>query len=314
VALQARGARAQGDDTVVAVLPLAVADESLGIYSKPVANAVAERLRRETSLAVESLSLAGAAPARVSLVVDGRIVAAGKRKVKLEARVRDPLRGKTVARSVATRAGPLGKIDELAAELATELAPRLVDGAAAQKRVREAEARAVVAPTAPASGAEATAPPQPSGAVARQGEGAAGFLVIQAGAPRGNAAPSVADTATRAADWLVERLGHRAVRGHGQGVRPMAEVRRQLAETGLQYAVMLHVRKVDYRWRRQVLSARGRVRVVVVDAGGRTLFDRTARTGTQVGSRGDGHAALAHYVVIQAIDIVAPHVKRALKR
>lgn len=314
-ALSAAIARADEPPSVVAVLPLEAADEHLGIYSKPVADAVAKELREETSLAVESLSLSEGAPARVSLVVDGRIVAAGKRKVKLEARVRDPLRGKTIARSLATSSAPLGEIDELARALAADLAPRLSQAVAEQQRTRAAESRAVAAP--------AGTTPQSLPAASELGEAAAptapvdrrpGVLVVRAGGAASRQKPAVAAIATRAADWLAERLGYRPVRGEGQGTAGIAGVRAELARSGLPYAILLDVRALDYKWRGRVLSARGRVRVVLIDSKGRKLFDRTARTGTQVGSRGDGPAALVHYVAIQAIDIVTPYVKRALER
>lgn len=299
---------------MVAVLPLEVADERLAIYSKPVADAVAQRLRGDTALQVESLSLAGAVPARVSLVVDGRIVADGKRRVKLEARVRDPLRGQTIARSLATGSAPLAEIDELAGALAVDLAPRLLAAVADQQRRRVEERRAAATPPGstpvevPASAGPSENPPTSANADHRPG-----FLVLRAGGKAAQGQEALAFIVTRAGDWLVERLAHRPVRGEGQGVPALGAVREQLGRTGLRYALLLDVREVDYEWRGRVLSARGRVRVVVVDAAGRTLFDRTARTGTQVGSRGDGPAALAHYVAIQAIDIVAPHVKRAIE-
>jgi len=312
-ALPPSAAAAQDQSGVVAVLPLEVADQRLAIYSKPVADAVAQRLRSDTSLEVESLSLAGSAPARVSLVVDGRIVADGKRKVKLEARVRDPLRGKTIVRALATDSAPLARIDELARALAADLSPRLVAAVAEQKRARAVEKRVEETPAgASPDAAVAGAEPLQRGPGETPTDHRPGFLVIRAGGKATERDQRVSAIATRAGDWLVERLDHRPVRGEGKGVPRIESVRAQLGRAGLQYALMLDVREVDYEWRGRVLSARGRVRVVVVDANGTTLFDRTARTGTQVGSRGDGHVALAHYVAIQAIDIVAPYVKRLM--
>jgi hypothetical protein len=51
---------------------------------------------------------------------------------------------------------------------------------------------------------------------------------------------------------------------------------------------------------------------VLVDRRRQVLFDRVARTGTLVGSRGDGPDALVHYIAEQTIEIVLPHLKRRL--
>ncbi len=302
VVASAGPARGDGKTTVVAVIPLATGDQ-LAIYGKPVADAIADRLKRVAGVEVESLSLSGALPARVSLVIDGRIVDAGSDRVGLEARVRDPGRGIAIG-EVATEPRPLAQIDVAAAELADLLAPKLVEAIAERRRLAAAEARREpgAAPARPAHGAD----PSEAAPIAPVDPRPAMVVVDATGSADGVPASGIV---TRAGYWLAERLGFRPVPS-------AAKIKEAFAAGagGAHYALLLHLRGVSFTWHGSVLSAHGRVRVVLIDDRGGVIFDRTVRTGTVVGNRGDRQDALVHYVAIQAVDIVVPHLKRALAR
>jgi hypothetical protein len=62
-----------------------------------------------------------------------------------------------------------------------------------------------------------------------------------------------------------------------------------------------------------VLSARGTVRLVVVEPGGRLLLDRRLQTDTVVGSRGDRHDALVRFVLRQVFEIAGRDLAGALR-
>ncbi len=300
--LIAQACPAQADERadVVGVLPF-TADDGLAIYSVPAADAVARRLRK-AGARVQSLTLSGEVPAQVGLVIDGRIVRASGSRVTLEASVRDPRRARIAVDTIATDPRPLEEIDRLADSLGDKLAPRI---AAAQRELREraaAEARArregaIIRLPADAGHDE----PRPATHDERPG-----MLVLQAGGRTKGAS-----IATRHGYWLAARLGYRPVAGAGVGIPPMPEVTAAMARANVALALMIDVRSVNLEWR-GVLTARGRVRIVLVDARGRTLFDRVARTGTLVGSRGDGPDALIHYIAEQAVEIVVPHLRRLL--
>lgn len=296
---QVRPAQADERADVVGVLPFA-ADEGLAIYSVPAADAVARRLRK-SGARVQSLTLSGEVPAQVGLVIDGRIVRTSGSRVTLEASVRDPRRARIAVDTIATDPRPLEEIDRLADSLGDKLAPRI---AAAQRDLR---ARAAAEAKARREGAVIHLPTDAGHqAPATTRDERPGMLVLQAGGRTKGSS-----IATRHGYWLAERLGYRPVPGAGVGIPPMPEVTAAMARANVSLALMIDVRSVDLEWR-GVLTARGRVRIVLVDAHGRTLFDRVARTGTLVGSRGDGPDALIHYISEQAVEIVVPHLRRLL--
>ncbi len=303
----------RADDTpVVAVLPLRATGRGMAIYSKPVADAIAKRLKRDLGVRVESLPTSGTIPAHVGLVVDGRIVAAGKRRVLLEARVRDPALGRA-GTSVVTKVGALSRIDELAAQLATTLAPVVRRALAAQKR-RVALAKTRATKTSPKpphelpAGAK-SAPSRPRRAVATTDARPA--MVVFTPTGRAGDVP-IAPIMWRAARRIASGAGHRMVRSNITGVQPGEPAVKEIRRAHARYALMIHISHVSFRWHGPILSARGRVRVVVVNSRGRRVYDRTARTGTLVGSRGDRHEPLLRLVAEQIVDIATPQIKRAL--
>jgi hypothetical protein len=84
------------------------------------------------------------------------------------------------------------------------------------------------------------------------------------------------------------------------------------AAAGAVYALGIELRGIDFE-RSGVLTARGRARVILYDRTGRALFDRVARTDTVVGSRGDGPAAMVHFVGAQVMDVVYPYFKKLVR-
>ncbi len=111
---------------VVSVLPFTSTDARMRLYGKPLAKVIATELERRTQVRVVPVSL-DAVPVHVRLVIDGRIVSHGvdgDQGVTLEARVRDPQRGATLV-AVTSAMRPLSNIDQLAVELAKNLALRV---------------------------------------------------------------------------------------------------------------------------------------------------------------------------------------------
>jgi len=295
-------ARASGDGAI-AVLPLTSSEGRLQIYGVPVARVLATQLASATGATVQPVSSAGALPKRIAWVIDGRIVARGEGAIALEARLRDPGRGSATGQ-VATRAGRLTEIDQLARELAGALVPLLARGEA-ERAARQAEARRMAkvareAPAPPSSGAAAAA----SGGAAARASAERPVMVITR-----DREPIVTDAL---AD-LARRLGFRPVIGEMTGIAPPAKVVSELRRHGARLALLLEVRGVDYAWR-GVLTARGRVRIVLVSEAGTPLWGDWLETDTLVGSRGDRHAALLGFVARQVTDMALPPLKRALAR
>jgi hypothetical protein len=326
VALSLPAAPARGDDkgAVVGVLPLSTTSKRMAIYAKPVADALAKRLRSSITtpkVGVESLSTSGAVPTRFDLVVHGRIVRA-KGGVMLEARVHDPARGHKW-RTVATSTRKLTAIDVLAGELAAKLAPRVDAAIATQRRRRAAELAARKRRRAEARARKPVQLPvtvvhgrwKHGKRVTPRGEQdkRPRMVVLRAGAHSIKNPDMVADLVTQNAYRLADLVGFRGVASSRSGLVSPDMVRSEIRRTGARWALMIDVRKLSFRWRGKVMTARGRLRVVVIAPNGKVVYDRTARTGTLVGSRGDRNAALVHFVAEQVVDIVAPHLRRALK-
>src|SRR5687768_16071002 len=152
---------ARADDAgVIAVLPLTSSEKRLAIYGVPVARVLATELRGSAGAPVENVADARSLPARIAWVIDGRIVLAAGGKVVLEARLRDPARGSAFGQ-LASRPGRLTEIDQLARQLAGELAPLLH-----KARADRAAARAPTPEPVPIPPAIRDAPARPKEPVA----------------------------------------------------------------------------------------------------------------------------------------------------
>jgi hypothetical protein len=329
VVIQARPARAD-ERPLVAILPLSAGTSRTRIYGAPVADALAKHLGAQGEVRIEAPSLDEVLSERVDLVVDGRIVEAGASAVRLEARVRDPERGLTVA-EVTTGARPLAQIDRLAEELARALDEPLRAAMSAKRRHQAAElARAPAqssgrtTPGSAATPGETTQPPTPAAVSPRTRAAGAPMLVFDATGQAAGGAVPVDDVATRASHALARRIGFRplspsrstasstAAGGSEGGERWAPErVRAALASAGARHGLAIEVRDIRFSWD-GVLLARGYLRVILFDAAGQRIYDRLRRTGTLVGSRGDLHAALVRFVMEQATDMFAPDLARAL--
>lgn len=277
---------ARAEEGAIAVLPLTSSEKRLAMYGVPVARVLAGALRQGGN-AVETVTGSGSLPRRVAWVIDGRIVAASGGRVVLEARLRDPGRGRAFGQ-VASRPGRLTEIDELARQVASDLGPLL------------ARARATTAALAPPT--DATPPPI-------------------AALPAATLPPAMVITRDRepiitdALAALAGRLGYRAVVSDLSGIAPPDKVKGALGRASARHALLAEVKNVEYEWAgKDVLTARGSMRLVLVDAAGKPLYNAIIDTDTLVGSRGDRHAALLGFVARQVMQMAAPRLKKALAR
>ncbi len=254
----------------VVVLPFTTTDEQLAIFGKPVADAVAGHLAEVKGARVRSASTPDA---RTDLIVELRVTAE-KRKVRLEAQLRDPRTGETVA-LVAARPVALEHLDRAATRLAKKLARKLE---LAASRPREPHVTAPSPTPTPTPIPNPTPTPTP----------------IDSRPTLAILAPESPITAA-ALGRFVEALGYRPV--------PSAP--------GSRTSIKVDVVDVEFD-RAAVLSARGTVRVRLLDGNGSPFFDRTVSTDTVVGSRGDRADAVVGFMLRQAFDIVARDLRRAL--
>jgi len=99
------------------------------------------------------------------------------------------------------------------------------------------------------------------------------------------------------------------------GIAPPDKVKGVLGRASARYALLAEVRSVDYEWAaREVLTARGTMRLVLVGGDGKPLYNAVLDTDTLVGSRGDRHAALLGFVARQVMQLASPRLRKALAR
>ena len=295
-------ARAEDEQGAIAVLPFTSPETRLEMYGVPVSRALAGELRGAAGATVQIVSDPSTLPRRIAWVIDGRILDRGGGKVVLEARLRDPDQG-SAAGQVATRAAPLRQIDRLARDLARQLLP-VLEGARSARR-RESERRVAIGlPRVPAP--SASRPPPAT-------HGPAPILVGRTGGGDLRSGLPADPIATSSAANLAQRLGRRPVVMQLSGIAPPDAIKAALAGAGATHALLSEVKGLEFSWL-GVLTARGRVRVVLVDAGGDALYDSIIETDTLVGSRGDRHEALLGFVSRQALEIAAPRLRKLLPR
>lgn len=286
-------AHADDGDAAIAVLPLEAADERLAIYGLPVAKVLAGKLAQAVDQPVVAWSAGGTLPKRIELVVDGRIVRLGGDAVILEARLRDPGRGQASAQ-IATGKAPLTQVDRLADELAQKLVIEL-DRVRREGRTRQLQ-RKVTQVVEPANRTTADVP--------RNQEATNPIMLIVADREQ---------IVTDAMAELVRRLGFEPRLASFRDIAGPKAVQKELRTSGARYALLHKVESVDYEWQ-GVLTARGTVRVVLVDEAGRARYDRMIATDTLVGSRGDRHAALLGFLARQVTDAAWPRLRKAVQR
>ena len=283
-------APARADEGPIGVLPLTSSEKRLAMYGAPVARVLAGHLRQAGN-AVETVTGSGSLARRVAWVIDGRIVAASGGRVVLEARLRDPGRGKAFGQ-VASKPGRLTEIDELARQVASDLAPLLARARASSAAA--ASARVDPPPTAGRTGSPVAPAARPAIVIVRDKEA----------------------IVTDALAALVERLGYHPVVSDLRGIAAPARVKSALgAAEGARFALLAEVKSVDYEWAgKDVMTARGSMRLVLVDVSGKSLYNAVLDTDTLVGSRGDRHAALLGFVARQVMEMAAPRLKKVLAR
>jgi len=291
----ARPARAD-DGKVIALLPLA-ADKKLQIYGQPVASEVARALEQD-GFSITVVSSTAPVPSKARLVIDGRIVRGDGDTVLIEARVRDPAIGKIVAEVSAT-APTLTRIDEAAAALAQQLAAVLRDGIAAQDEAARPKPRVDPEPV--------EGDPTPAPAVKVDGRPIA-LVAVRSAVSRGQDDPELIPLLRVGAGRLAGLIGHQA--SEVSEPPTAADTPATLITGKAKLLVVIDLLAISYG-EGGVITARARARVRVADASG-VVFERTVRTATLVGGRGDRRDAVARAAIDQLVDIAMPRVREKL--
>ncbi len=281
----------------VVVTPFTTADADLSLYGKPVADAVARGL---TTAARTGVSVrTGDDAAKADIVVQLRVTPHGRGKVQLQAAIapdQDQPGGAATSSAVA-----IADLDRAAAEVATRLGPSLdATIVVVKKRKAEAAATKPEPKPEPKPAPEPVTPPADTRPLV--------VLTIVDAQPEGTLA--VSDLATAEAAAFVDRLGFRAERAHETGLIEVGAAAKLAAHARV--TLMLGVDSLTFE-RRGVLTAHARVRCVMIAPDGTALVDRTVATDTVVGGKHDGHDALARMAVREAMDILLPSVKKALR-
>jgi hypothetical protein len=282
---------AGAEGTRVVVLPFVTSDEELVIYGKPVADAVARGLGGAT-VATELDEDSGA-----DLAVELRASRA-KRKVRLEAAVRDAETGATLT-VVQGKSAPLADLDVAARDLAKRLRTPLATAAAERQARRDTER------TEPAAGAPVVGPPTTV-------DTRPAVVVYQPDGKAGKGTAALRTAGMTAVVRALSELGYRSIVSSSAGIFPPEVAGRSAASAHARATLMLYVYGVTYLWE-GVLTARGQLRVVAVGPDGKVLLDRYLETDTVVGSRGDRHDALVRFVIAQALDMSRRDLQRALQ-
>lgn len=285
---------AQAKDSV-AILPMTSSSKSLEIYGHATSATLARRLAAKSKVTVVAVQSSAEVPADSNLIIDGRLVGTRGKRVQLEARLRRVSNGKSVA-TVATRSAKVTQLDSLVESLARKLEP-LVDKALKQRTPIELPAAIIAGEAATAKKAQ-----WPD------------VVVVPATGRAARGAVEVRTPATVSAFEFVARLGLRAVASRSlEGVVSPGPTMTLLNRFHAKYALMLDVKKVTFAYN-GVLSARGSVRVLLVNQAGQAIVDRIIDTGTVVGARGDRHQALVYFVTEQALDTALPEFRKVFAR
>ena len=283
--------RVASADARIVVLPFVTSDEELVIYGKPVADAVARGLGGAT-VATEVTEDSGA-----DLAVELRASRA-KRKVRLEAAVRDAETGATLT-VVQGKGAPLADLDVAARDLARRLKAPLAT-AAAERQARRDKERATPVATAPVVAAPTTVDARPA------------VVVYQPDGKAGKGTEALRTAGMSALVRALSELGYRSIVSSSAGIFPPDVAARSASSARARATLMLYVYGVEYLWE-GVLTARGQLRLIAVGADGRVLLDRYLETDTVVGSRGDRHDALVRFVIAQALDMSRRDLQKALQ-
>jgi hypothetical protein len=297
--LLAAGGLARAEKGEVVVLPMTSTARSLQIYERAISTALAQELSKKFKKPIRAVSSASDVPKSATLIIEGRLVAKGRDRVLLEARVRQARTGRALA-TLATKATNTTSMDALVARLASQLLPAIRKGLK--------PAAPVVLPVA-----KVKPGPKPEQAPDTQPFVVPDMLVIPAGGSAARGVVAVREPATTSVLAMLSRMGmSAAVSSSFQGVENVNGAMAELHRSGAKYLLMMNVREVNFSYR-AVLSARGTVQVAVMGTDGVPVFAKTVSTDTVVGSRGDRHQALVYQVATQALDMLLPEFRKLVE-
>jgi len=286
----------------VVILPMTSTFKGLRIYRNAAPAALAARLSSALKVRVQAVKSAAEVPAVAVLIIDGRLVKRGKEDVEIEVRVRRAKTGQPVA-TVASGVQKITDIDALVDGLAVALKPVLA---------RALVARAYTLPeTVVHASADEGAPSRGVPPVTK--ESSVDILLLPAAGQAAQGNIDVREPATQATADMLARLGMSVgLSAQYQGSANAVSVTAEMRARNSKYSLMVQVLNVRFSYA-TVLSARGRVRAILIGGDGVPVFDKTVETDTVVGGRGDRHQALVYHVAEQALDILYPSFNRALR-
>lgn len=289
----------------VAVLPMTSTAKSLRIYRNAIPAALAAEMSTRLGVAVQAVSSPSDVARNTSVIIDGRLVAHRDEKVQLDVQVRRASTGRTVA-TISSDVAKATDIDRLVGQLATMLQPVLAKALTAEP---------YLLPTTVVRGAEdAGSPPaaHPDGPHASPAKHAR-VLLLPAAGQAAQGMVGVREPATQAAAHMLARIGLTVGKSaRHEGIANAVDVVSEMRALSSTHALMVQVLSVRFSYA-SVLSARGRVRVVLIGKDGLAVLDAKVSTDTVVGARGDRHQALVYRVAEQALDMLQPRIKRALE-
>ena len=293
-------ARAQSAD--VAVLPITTTVKSLGIYRNAIPVALAAEMTTLLGVSVRAVSSASGVAKDTRVLIDGRLVALSDDRVQLDVQVRRASTGRTVA-TISSDAANTTDIDRLVGQVATALGPVLAKALTPEP---------YQLPTTVVQGNSPKAERIPNAPDAAIPTGAQ-VLLLPAEGSAAKGMIGVREPATQAAAHMLARIGHAvSTSSKHQGIANPIDVVAEMRSLTSKHALMVQVLSVRFSYA-SVLSARGKVRIVLIGQDGLAVLDAKVSTDTVVGGRGERHQALVYRVAEQALDMLQPRIKRALE-
>ena len=293
-------ATAHAQSAKVAVLPMTSTAKSLRIYRNAIPAALAAEMTTRLGVSVKAVSSSSGVAKGTRVIIDGRLIALRGDKVKLDVQVRRANTGRPVA-TISSEVGEVTDIDRLVGQLATALQPVLVKALTPEP---------YLLPTTVVQG-NTPSGEMPVGEEAVVGTSAE-VLLLPAQGRAAEGMIEVREPATQAAAHMLARIGRSVGKSaRHQGIANPVKVVAEMRAHSSKHALMVEVLSVTFSYE-SVLSARGRVRVVLIGQDGLAVLDAKVSTDTLVGGRGERHQALVYRVAEQALDMLQPRIKRAL--
>ncbi len=294
---------ASAQPSEVIILPMTTTSKALNIYRNAVPAALARRLIA-VGIHAQAMSSTSSTPKSTKVIIDGRLISHHRDRVQIEVRIRRASTGRLVA-TLASDTTKNTDIETLVANLAARLAPT-VNRALVPKSFQLPTT--VVRADAPERQPDTKEQPMPD----VTSTALPSVLLLPAAGEAAEGMIDVREPATEAAHAMVRRLGIAVAEStRHKGIANPLDVVVEMRERASNYSLMVHVMAVRFSYS-SVLSAKGHVRVRLLGADGVAVFDRSVRTQTLVGARGDRHQALVYLVTEQALDMLLPEFRRAL--